>query len=137
MTGRGRRRGVFEGLPRVIYRRTRRRYLDACTALVVLNGVVVAGFGPVKPALYVAVHGNELALFAACSVAGYVAEGLVAAAYLRRSSKPVRAWLAGARDDAVLAEAWSAAASLPLGLVRRPLLYVIGAVGAGAASLVL
>src|SRR5215212_4965870 len=86
MTWRGRRRGVFEGLPRVFYRRTRARYIDACAAAVVLNGVAVAGFGVVTLVLYVDVRGGELALFAACSAAWYAVEGLVAAICLRRAA---------------------------------------------------
>jgi adenylate cyclase len=80
---------------------------------------------------------GELALFAACSVAGYVVEGLVAAVYLRRIAQPARAWLAGDRDHEATAQAWSAAARLPLELLRRPSLYAIGAAGAAAAGIVL
>ena len=138
MTWRGRRRGFFEGPPRVVYRRTGARYVDACAVAVVLNGVVVAGFVVVTLVLYVDVRAGELAAFAACSVVASVVEGLVAAAYLRRAAEPVRAWLAGERhdDDAAL-HAWSAAARLPLWLLRRPSLLVIGAVGAAGADLVL
>ena len=137
MTSRGRRRGLFEGLPRAYYRRTGARYLDACAVAIVLNGVAVAGFAVVTLVLFVDVSAGELALFAACSAAGYVVEGLVAGVYLRRIAAPVRAWLAGERGDDATLQAWSAAARLPLALVRRPSLYAIGAVGAGAAGLVL
>jgi class 3 adenylate cyclase len=133
MTWRGRRRGVFEGLPRVLFRRAGDRYLDALAVGIVINGVVVTGFGLLVVALYVDVRAGELASFAACSAAGYVVENLVAVIHLRRVGAPIRAWLAG---DAAL-PAWSAAARLPLALVRRPSLYAIGAVGAAAASLVL
>ena len=70
MTWRRRRRGVFEGPPRVLYRRTGARYVDACAASVVVNGVVVAGFGVVTVALYVDLSAAELLLYAACSAAG-------------------------------------------------------------------
>jgi hypothetical protein len=35
-----RRRGVFEGLPRVLYRRTAARYFEACVASVVAGARV-------------------------------------------------------------------------------------------------
>jgi class 3 adenylate cyclase len=42
---------------------------------------------------------------------------------------PIRAWIAGERDDAATARAWAAAVGLPLMLVRRGLLYpVVGVV---------
>src|SRR3712207_3285332 len=137
MTAGRRPRGLFEGLPRFLYRRTGRRYLDACAALIVLNGLVVGGVGLITVALYVDLDADELALFAACSLAGYAAEGLAAAALLRRTGRPIAAWLAGARDPSTLVDAWAAAAFLPLGLVRRHLLYAIGIAGACIASLVL
>jgi len=126
---RGRRRGLFEGPPRVLYRRLGTRYIDGAALAIVLNGVAVAGFGLIVLALYVDVHGNELALFAACSAAAYVVENLVAARYLREIGAPIR--------GGASLEAWSAAARLPLALVRRPSLYLIGAIGVAAADLVL
>lgn len=138
MTWRGRHRGVFEGPPRSVYRRTGVRYIDACAAGIVLNGIVVAGFGLAVVALYVDVRVDELAVFAACSAAGYVVENVVAGIGLRRAAAPVRDWLAGGgRDDDASLRAWSAAAVLPLELVRRPSLHLIGAIGAAFASLVL
>ena len=137
MSWRGRRRGVFEGPPRALYRRAGARYLDAYVAGIVINGVVVAGFGVVVTALYVDVSAAELALFAACSAAGYVVECLVAGSYLRRGGAPVRAWLGGDRGEQASRRAWSAAAVLPLALVRRPSLYAIGAVGCALACLAL
>ena len=134
MTGRGRRRGVFEGLPRVLYRRTGARYVDACALGIVLNGLVVAGFGAAVVALYVDLDAAELALFLAASAAGYVVENVVAGVALRRCGAPVARWVSGDGDDEA---AWSAAARLPLALVRRPALYVIGALGAAAASVAL
>ena len=137
MTWRGRRRGVFEGPPRALYRRAGARYLDFYVAGIVINGVVVAGFGVVVTALYVDVSAGELALFAICSAVGYVVENLVAGVYLRRVGAPVRAWLGGERGDQASLRAWSAAALLPLALVRRPSLYAIGAIGCAVACLVL
>ena len=130
MTWRRRRRGLFEGPPRVLFRRTGARYFDAAAVAMVLNGVVVAGFGVITVALYV---DAGLAGFAACSVAAYVVEGLVAGVYIRRIAAPARAGLEGART----AHAWPAAARLPLELVRRPSLYATGAAGAAVAGLVL
>ena len=137
MTRRGRRRGVFEGPPRVLYGRTGARYIAASAAGVVANGVVVSLFGLVALALYVDLSAGELALFAACSAVGFAAEGVLAAVYLVRAAQPARAWLAGERAENVALQAWSAAARLPLALLRRPSLYAAGAAGAGAADLVL
>ena len=137
MTWRFRRRGFFEGPPRVLYRRAGSRYFDAAAVAMVVNGVVVAGFGVVTLVLYVDLRAGELALFAACSAAGYVVEALVAGVYVRSAAQPVRSWLAGERGHETTLQAWSAAARLPLALLRRPSLYAIGAVGAGAADLLL
>jgi adenylate cyclase len=136
MTWRSRRRGVFEGLPRVLYRRTGPRYVDACAVAIVVNGVVVAAFGVVTVLFYVDLRAGELALFAAAWAACFVVEGLVAGFYLRRAAVLVRAWLAGERGDVPL-RAWSAAARLPVVLLGRPSLYAIGAAGALVAGLVL
>jgi adenylate cyclase len=137
MTWRGRRPGVFEGPPRALYRRAGARYLDAYALGIVLNGVVVAAFGVGVVALYVDAPAGDLALFAVCSAAGYVVENLAAAVHLRRVGAPVRAWLAGDRGADASRRAWGAAAVLPLALVRRPSLYVVGAIGSAVASLAL
>jgi adenylate cyclase len=137
MTWRRRRRGVFEGPPRVLYRRAGSRYFDAAAVATVLNGVVVAGFGVATLVLYVDVDAAELALFAAWLVGGYVVEGVVAGSYLRRIAEPARAWLAGERGEEATMQAWSTAARLPLELMRRPSLYALGAAGAAAAAIVL
>jgi class 3 adenylate cyclase len=50
---------------------------------------------------------------------------------------PVRAWLAGERSDDASLMAWSAAAGLPVALLRRPGLYAIGTAGAAATAVVL
>ena len=137
MTWQGRRRGLFEGIPRAYYRRAGARYLDACAVGILLNGIAVAGFGVLVVGLYVDLSAGELALFGAALAAGYVVEALVAAVALRRAGSPVTGWLAGDRGGAGAREAWSAAAELPLALVRPPSLYAIGAAGAVAASLAL
>src|SRR3954466_16368368 len=134
MTWRGRRRGVFEGLPRLMFHRTGERYVDACLVAIVVNGVVVAAFGVIVLVLYVDVHAGELAVFAACSIAAFVVEGLVGGRYprraapphARRAAAPIRAWRGGRREGDVPLEAWAAAARLPAWLVRRPSLYAIG-----------
>ena len=118
----------------MIYRRTGARYLDACAVGVVANGVAVSVFGVIVLALHVDLGTGELALFAACSAAGFAVEGAVAAVYLVRAGEPARAWLAGERGEDRAVRAWSAAAALPLVLLRRPGLYAIGAVGAAAAD---
>ena len=137
MTARSRRRGVFEGVPRVFYRRTGARYIDALAVATPLNGVVVAAFGVLVLVLYLDPRAGELALFAACSAAWYVVEGVVAATYLRRAARPARAWLAGERGDDAAGHAWAAAARLPVELLRRPILYAIGALAAATPALVL
>jgi class 3 adenylate cyclase len=134
MTSPVRRRGIFEGIPRAAYRRTGARYLDAYAVGLVINGAVVAGFEIAVVGLYVDLGIGELALFAAAAAAGLVVENLVAARDLRRIGAPVRAWL---NDGGAPEAAHAAAAFLPVALVRRKRLYVIGAAGAAAASLVL
>jgi class 3 adenylate cyclase len=134
MTWWARRRGFFEGPLRVLYRRAGTRYFDVCALVIVLNGVVVSGFGLVALVLYVDLSLGEVALFAACLAVGYAVEGTLAAHYFLRAAEPARAWLAGEGADEGAAAAWLAAARLPLMLVRRPILYWIGAVGAAAAD---
>ena len=119
------------------HRRTGSRYFDICAAVVVFNGVVVSGFGVVAFALYVDLSAGELALFAACSAVAFAVEGVLAAVYLLRDAEPARAWLAGERAGDDAEQAWSAAARLPLALLRHPSLYAIGAVGAVATDLLL
>ena len=106
------------------------RYFETCAAGIVLNGVVVSGFGAVVLVLYVDVSVGELALFTVCSAVGFAVEGALAGVCLLRAAEPVRTAPAGQ-------QAWAAAASLPLVLVRRPSLYAVGAVGAAAADLLL
>jgi class 3 adenylate cyclase len=137
MTWRPRRRGVFEGPPRVLFSRTGARYVDVCAAAVAVNGVLVSVFGVVTLVLYVDVSAGELALFAAASALWYAVEGLVGAIHLRRAAAPIRAWLGDERGDDTAPRAWAAAARLPLVLLRRPSLYAIGVVGAAAVDLLL
>lgn len=134
---RTRKPGIFEGLPRLAYGRTGRRYIDACAAGTVGHGIAVTAFGLVMLTLYVDLSLVDLTLFALCSLAGYLVEGVVAAVHVRRIGSPVRAWLAGSEGDEVARQAWSAAARLPAALLRRRDLYVLGAVGTVAADLVL
>jgi adenylate cyclase len=131
------RRGVFEGPPRALYRRSGARYFDACAAGVVANGIVVSGFGVVALALYVDLRPGELALFAGCSAAGFAVEGLLAAIYLLRVAQPARAWRVRNQGGHAALQAWSAAAQLPLVLLRRRSLYAVGAVGAAGADALL
>jgi class 3 adenylate cyclase len=137
MTDRGRRRGVFEALPRFFYGRTGARYLDAWTLGFVGNGIVVAGFGLVVVALFVDLGLGDLVALGAVWAAGFTLENVVAALALRRIGAPVRAWLAGDQRDAGTLAAWTAAALLPVALVRRPSLLAIGVLASAATSLVL
>jgi adenylate cyclase len=102
-----------------------------------MHGVGVAGFGVVTLVLYIDVTAGELALFAACCVAAYVGEALVAGAHMRRVARPIDSWLGGDRGGDATSRAWSVAAGLPLTLLRTPSLYAIGAVGAVVTGLVL
>lgn len=137
MTSRVSRRGVFERPPRALYRRTGARYFGACAVVIVLNGVVVALFGVVAVLLYVELSVWEAALFAACLAVGFAGEGALAAVYFLRAAEPARTWRARARPEDTALRAWSAAAELPLSLVRRASLYAVGAVAAAAADVVL
>lgn len=134
---RGRRGGVFERVPRVVYRHAGARYVDACAVAIVLHGVVVAAFGLMILALYLDISAADFTLFAVCSAAGYLVEGLLAAAYFRRAASPIRAWLAGGDGDDAARRAWAAAARLPVALLWCRSLYAVGALGAGAAGVLL
>jgi class 3 adenylate cyclase len=125
---------LFEGPPRALYLRTGEGYFEACALVIVLHGVIVAGFGVVILVLYVDLSIGEVALFAACLAVGFAVEGAVAALYFLRAAEPASAWLARERAQDTALQAWSAAARLPLALVRRPSLYAIGALGAAAAD---
>ena len=137
ITRRLRRRGFFETPPRKLYRRTGPRYLAACAGIVVLNGVLVAGFGVIALLLYVDVSAGEAAAFAGTLAGGFAAEGALAALYLLRAADPAHRWLAGEREDGATLQAWSAVTALPLVLVRRPSLYLLGGLGSAAAAGVL
>lgn len=137
MTGHGRPRGLFEAVPRRLYRVAGPSYLDALTLAVVLNGIAVAVFGLVALLLFLDASAGELAAVGACSAAGYVVEGLAAGLQLRRAARPAGAWLAGERGEDTAARAWSALAALPLGLVRQPGLLALGVGGAAGGALVL
>jgi adenylate cyclase len=132
-----RRRGLFEWPLRALYRRTAGRYFDVCALVIVLNGVVVAGFGVVVLLFYVDLSVGEVALFGGCLAVGFAVESAAAALHFLRAAKPVRIWLVRDRAEDAARGARSSAAQLPLVLVRRPSLYAIGAVGAAAADLVL
>src|SRR5206468_10051056 len=121
-----RRRGFFEGPPRALYRRTGTRYFDACALTIVLNGVVVAGFGVVALVLYVDLSLGEVALVFSGSAVGLAVEGALAARYFLRAAEPARVWLSTEPAGDGAAGAWLAAARLPLMLARRPSLYAIG-----------
>jgi class 3 adenylate cyclase len=113
------------------------RYFDVCTVTIVLNGVVVAGFGVITLVLYVNLGARDVGLFAACLAVAFAAEGAVAGVYFRRAATPARAWLARQSSEEAADQAWATTTWLPLMLVRRPSLYVIGAIGAAAAAVLL
>lgn len=137
MAGRVRRRGLFEGSPRVLYRRTGPRYLAAVGHLIVFNGIVVALFGVIALLLYVNLSPGETALFAAASALAFGLEGALAAGYFRRAVEPAQAWLDGVRTDDAAPRAWSAAARVPRWLSGLPSLYLVGAIGVAASDLLL
>jgi adenylate cyclase len=127
---------VFEGLPRFFFRRFGSRYVDRLATSLIAHGVAVAGFSVITLALYVDVRTGEIGLFAACSVAAYVIEAIVARALLRRAARPVRAWLEGDRSEPATKRAWAIAAEAPLALLRQPGLYAVGLVGTFATAVV-
>ena len=103
-----------------------------CAAAIVLNGVVVAGFGVVDAG---ALRRPERGRAGACSPPARP-PGTSSRASWRRSTSAASARRSGPgsrrpRRRRAL-RAWSAAARLPLALLRRPSLYAIGAVGAAA-----
>jgi class 3 adenylate cyclase len=134
MSWRLRRRGFFETPPRILYRRSGPRYFVACAWVVVLNGVVVAAFGVIALLLFVDVSTGEVAVFAGALAVGFAFEGVLAAVYLVRTAEPARSWLAARPGDGGALQAWSAITPLPVMLVRRPALYVVGGIAAAVAS---
>ena len=114
-----RRRGLFEWPLRALYRRTAARYFDVCALVIVLNGVVVAGFGVVGLLFYVDLSVGEVALFGGCLAVAFAVESAVAALHFLRAAEPARAWLARDRAEDAAPAARSSAAQLPLVLVRR------------------
>jgi adenylate cyclase len=117
--------GVFEALPRRVYRRAGARYVEAWAAVLVASAGIMGVGGTLTVALYVNPSVAELAILLGVTVASFVGEALVASAYIRRLGEPVRAWLAGARGEEAALAAWRAGAALPFRLLRRPLLWAI------------
>jgi class 3 adenylate cyclase len=103
----------------------------------VLNGVVVAGFGLVALLFYVDLSAGETAVFAGGLASGLAVEGAAAAVYLLRVAEPARTWLAGEQGDVAALRAWLAVTRLPRMLVRHPGLLVLEVVGAAGTSVVL
>lgn len=136
MRWRVRRRGLFEGPPRLLYHRTRGRYFEACALTILLNGVVVSVFGDIALLLYVNLNVGEVVLFAVAFGVAFAIEGALAGIYFLRGAAPARAWMRARAGDTA-AQAWSAAAELPLALVRHPALYLVGAVAIAGAGVVL
>lgn len=130
------RRGFFEQPPRELYRRIGTGYFAACAVVIGLNGILVAAFGLVAVLLYVDLSVGDAAVFAASWALGFAVEGALAAFCFLRAAEPARAWLAREATRDTAPQAWSAAAGLPLMLVRRRSQYVIGALGAAAAAVV-
>ena len=111
----------------MLYRRIAARYFNVCALIIVLNGVVVAGFGVVVLLLYVDLSVGEVALFGGCLAARVRARGcgLAAPYFLHAVAPPGRGSL-GERTEKATRDAWASAAQLPLALVLRPDLYVVG-----------
>jgi class 3 adenylate cyclase len=137
MTWRGLGRGFFEGPPRVVFRRAGARYIDACAAIIVLNGVAVAVFGVATLAMYLDLSAGELALVFGCMAGAFALEGWLAALVARRSGRPIGVWLAARGDRDAARAAWAATAGLPLTLLRRRWLYLAGVAGAAVTALAL
>jgi adenylate cyclase len=83
--------------------------------VVVLTGVAVL-------ALYVPASFSKYLLLGAAAVVGQEIYGLFALRYFRRCLEPIVSWLEGRRPASGAAEAWRAAASVPLELLRQWLL---------------
>jgi class 3 adenylate cyclase len=80
--------------------------------VVVLMGVAVL-------ALYLPASVSKYLLLAAAAVVGQEIYGLSALRYFRRRLEPIAGWLEGGRPASGAAEAWRAAASVPLELLRQ------------------
>jgi class 3 adenylate cyclase len=118
----------------VILRRTGARFVDALALGSPGNGIIVSLFGLVTLVLHVDLSAGEVATLGAVWAAAFLIEGLAGGVHVRRAGRPVAEWLRG-EGEAQAASA--AAARLPLVVLRRPDLYLLGAAGAIGTGLVL
>ncbi len=114
------------------YRSDPMRYVRAALYGSLAPAVLVAFGGVVVLALYEDLTGGQFLRLVLASELVYAVESALTARAIQRSLAPVERWLAGC---ATAREAWSAAAGLPLGLLRRPGPYVTVALGALAFDL--
>ena len=79
--------------------------------------VLILGVGLV--ALYLPMSWGEAGLLVLASIVAQEVYGVFALRFFRRRLEPVRSWLEGSRDAAGAADAWRAAASVPVELLRQ------------------
>jgi adenylate cyclase len=112
-----------------LYRRLGPRYLDVALPLMLVGGLMVGLAATGTLALYIDMSvGEFLVLAATVELQFWVIDFGVSMRLVRRRAKPVKRWLEGERDDRSTADAWRAAVTLPLEVLRYRPLYVLPAV---------
>jgi hypothetical protein len=101
------------------YRRLGPRYPRTALVVTFHSQHVVLIMGVAVVALYVSVSAGRFALLAVVAIVGQEVYGAFALRYFRSRLGPVVAWLEGGRPPAAAPEAWRAAASVPLELLRQ------------------
>ena len=121
-------RGILDRLARSLYRRWGARLCSIVAWSMVPFALFVSLVGTVTMRLYVRMSIGDVVVLAAISGAGYLVESIAGARVMLRATRPASAWLAGSRPPEAAQEAWSAAASAPMRLLRHPTLYGLGVV---------
>jgi adenylate cyclase len=113
-----------------LYRRLGPRYPRALLFVQLQLGYIVGLAGVAALALYIDMSWGEFLRLVAVAEVIYALDAVIATKLALRWITPAVAWLEGNRDRAATTEAWRAAASLPIELLRRRSLYVAAGLAA-------
>ena len=112
-----------------LYHRLGPRYLDVALPLNLVGSLFVGLAAVATFALYIDMSiGEFLVLAATVELAFWMVDFVVSMRLARRHVEPVKRWLGGERDDRSTTDAWRAAATLPLAVLRNRRFYVLAAV---------
>ena len=118
---------------RALYRRLGPRYPKVALLGMLPAAYLTALLGTAGTALYVDMSPVEFVLlFLVASVGIWTVEILFELRLILTRTKPIVAWLDGARSGQETVAAWEAAAGLPLAYIRQPAMYAAVAVGVAA-----